>query len=971
MTKYAELRLRIDRGVGRGSYRIVATGPAGEALGRFKLPFSELELENFILKVGATRRGRRRIDSPEMELAKNFGTKLFGALFEGDVRELYRSSFSETRSSGQGLRVTLSLTGAPELLQVPWEYMYDHPSFLSISTWTPIVRYLDLPKPRRPLQVALPIRILAMVSSPNDAEVIDAPQERAKLEAALKPLIEAGAIAIDWLAEASLRALQRQLRRGDYHVFHFIGHGGYDQDADDGVLLFEDEVGRGRRVSGIQLGTILADEVSLRLAVLNSCEGARSSLQDPFSGVATSLIEREIPAVIGMQFEITDRAAIVFAGEFYSALADGLPVDSSVAEARKAIYADQNDIEWGTPVLFMRVADGRLFDVQSHAPIRAEGGSPAAAAAAIGAAEVPAEAIIDGAASRERERAEEEDRLARAEAEAVEREREAAEALAAAEQLEKERREEERVAREAAERAERERAAAEAERLEAERLEQDRLAREAAERAERERAAAEAQRLEAERLEQERLAREAADAAEREEQARLAREAAEAAERDRAAAEATKRAEQTRSDQEANRAAAERENAAQERTAALAAGIASAPPPQSVAVEPQSNAAEASSALPGAALATAAGAVAAPSTATADAAADASRSAGGVPAARRVASEGQFRLGRTAARAALGSLVGLVMSWVWLANATTYFDGSSPDDVLNEVALTLLAVTTAVALVEGRWPALRIPGGRTYRFVGGNRWVASAIEGSIVGGLVGWLTAVAFWLQQSDDKAVKPELFLLYAVSTGLGFVIAEAVIHAFRPAGAAPSRDLSGASTPTVVEGGAADGPDPSSRDASAARFSLARAGARAALGGLVGVAMAWLLARIVAGSDFEGVAGGTLVGNFLGEAVWTMITITSAVLFVEFLWPALRVPSGTAYRSVGGNRWAATAIEGLIAGGSVGWLTSLAFWEFTPGGPSQFYWESIMWHSLLTGLGFLIAEAVIHAFRGRPSAS
>ena len=38
MTTYSELRLRIDRGVSRGSYRIVATGPAGEALGRFKMP---------------------------------------------------------------------------------------------------------------------------------------------------------------------------------------------------------------------------------------------------------------------------------------------------------------------------------------------------------------------------------------------------------------------------------------------------------------------------------------------------------------------------------------------------------------------------------------------------------------------------------------------------------------------------------------------------------------------------------------------------------------------------------------------------------------------------------------------------------------------------------------------------------------------------------------------------------------------
>jgi len=388
VTSYAELRIRIDRGVGRGSYRVVAAGPSGEALGRFKLPFSDLELENFILRVGATRRGRRRVESPEMELAKTFGAKLFGAVFEGDVRELYRSSIAETRADGAGLRVSLSLTGAPELLQVPWEYLYDHPSFLSISTWTPIVRYLDLPKPRRPLQVELPLRILAMVSAPSDAERIDGPQERAKLEEALKPLIDIGAIAIDWLEEASLRALQRQLRKADYHVFHYIGHGGYDQNVDDGILLFEDEAGRGRRTSGIQLGTILADEVSLRLAVLNSCEGARSSIQDPFSGVATSLIEREIPAVIGMQFEITDRAAIVFAGEFYSALADGLAVDSSVAEARKAIYADENDIEWGTPVLFMRVADGRLFEVAAHAPIRA--GAATRADAPVAAAMVTA-----------------------------------------------------------------------------------------------------------------------------------------------------------------------------------------------------------------------------------------------------------------------------------------------------------------------------------------------------------------------------------------------------------------------------------------------------------------------------------------------------------------------------------------------------------------------------------------------------
>jgi hypothetical protein len=116
-------------------------------------------------------------------------------------------------------------------------------------------------------------------------------------------------------------------------------------------------------VSGPQLATLLADETTLRLAVLNACEGARNSLSDPFSGVASCLVQREIPAVIAMQLEITDRAAITFAGELYSALADGYPVDAALAEARKAIFADRNDVEWATPVLFMRVADGRIFDI--------------------------------------------------------------------------------------------------------------------------------------------------------------------------------------------------------------------------------------------------------------------------------------------------------------------------------------------------------------------------------------------------------------------------------------------------------------------------------------------------------------------------------------------------------------------------------------------------------------------------------
>jgi len=149
---------------------------------------------------------------------------------------------------------------------------------------------------------------------------------------------------------------------------HFVGHGGFDTQAQDGVLILEDEQGRGRRVSGQSLATVLTDHAPLRLVVLNSCEGARTARADPFAGVAQSLVQQGIPAVIAMQFEISDAASITFAHEFYAALADGYPVDAALGDARGAIFAQVNDLEWGTPVLYLRAPDGVILAPQGMQP---------------------------------------------------------------------------------------------------------------------------------------------------------------------------------------------------------------------------------------------------------------------------------------------------------------------------------------------------------------------------------------------------------------------------------------------------------------------------------------------------------------------------------------------------------------------------------------------------------------------------
>jgi hypothetical protein len=369
---YDELMLRLDRRAD-GSYVAFASTRAAEAITDFELPFSELELENFILRVSRPR-GRRRIDGSALGEARRFGASLFNALFRGEVQTLYRDALAQARRQGRGVRITLCLSKSPELIDVPWEYLFDDPDFLAVSAFTPVVRYLDRPRAYRPLRVESPLRVLGVVSSPAEYERLDVESERDNLTRALSDSIDAGAVELHWLEKPTLGALLKALQAQPFHVLHYIGHGAYDREAERGVLLFEDESGWARPVSGDKLGMILHDFWSLRLAVLNACEGARTARTDPFAGVAGALVQRDIPAVVAMQFEISDEAAIVFAGGFYRPLAAGLPVDTSLAAARLAILAERSDdIEWGTPVLFMRVPDGRIFATGDHdGPAEAE-----------------------------------------------------------------------------------------------------------------------------------------------------------------------------------------------------------------------------------------------------------------------------------------------------------------------------------------------------------------------------------------------------------------------------------------------------------------------------------------------------------------------------------------------------------------------------------------------------------------------
>jgi TonB family protein len=553
--KYDDFDLQIEPAGEKFRVRLL-NAPTGQATTEFELPFTDVELSNFLSRIGQIRRTMRRVDAPELQAAKAFGGKLFNAVFSGEMIAQLRGSMEQASDREHGLRIRLRLTDVPALADLPWEFLYDATQnhFLTTSSETPVVRFLDLPQRVTPLRVTLPLRVLVMIASPRNLKLLDAEGEWERLKESLSDLLRAGQIVLERLPLATLDGLRLRARGMPFHIFHFIGHGGFDDVAQDGVLQFEDENGMSYPVRGEMLGMHLHDHRTLRLAVLNACEGARSSRQDPFSGVAQSLLQQRVPAVIAMQFEISDGAAKVFASEFYRAVAEGNPVDAAVCESRKALFREEFGQEWATPVLYMRTQEGQLFELQA-----------AVGAAAPGSGVVKAEKLL-----REIEEASQEAaRRAEGERQAAVREEQERAAKAEAERRAAAKAEEERIAREkeeaelaAAEKAATERARAIAQAEEKARLERERVEaeRKTAAKAEAERQAAlkaEAERAAKAQAEAERVAQEKADA--KRAAAEKAMKESEAAESSRAQREAAEKARSEQLKEETERRSRERE----------------------------------------------------------------------------------------------------------------------------------------------------------------------------------------------------------------------------------------------------------------------------------------------------------------------------------------------------------------------------------------------------------------------------
>jgi hypothetical protein len=290
------------------------------------------------------------------------GDRLFRALLGGDLLAGYDTARQEAELGGQSLRLRLRIVPS-ELAVLPWEYLCDtrrgEPDYPARTA--ALVRGVVLPHAEQPLAVDPPLRIVGMVGSPGKRAALERQRTRQRLEDALKGVQRFGLATVEWVDGGSLRDLQRALRAGSWHVFHFIGQSAPGA----GALILTDRQGRMQELDAAGLGGLLAGQSDLRLVVLSAGDDG----QGEFAPLAADLLERGIPAVLVLPYAIEGRTAAQLYRTFYETLAEGYPVDAALTDARRAAGPwPSNTIAWGAAALYLGSTDGLLFRMPGAVP---------------------------------------------------------------------------------------------------------------------------------------------------------------------------------------------------------------------------------------------------------------------------------------------------------------------------------------------------------------------------------------------------------------------------------------------------------------------------------------------------------------------------------------------------------------------------------------------------------------------------
>lgn len=268
------------------------------------------------------------------------------------------------RAGGELIRIRLRVPEDGPLSSLPWEMMHggNDLGHLAIDSSVSIVRDLSRiggdgfrrPPPK--------LKVLIAWSDPADMPVDRIEDEVELLRSALDRA--SGRIELlDTLEHANVATLPGCLLTEGCDILHFLGHGGEEDSR--GVIYIEDGRGDALPLSADELRPMLSPVRSIprpTLIILTACRTAGAA-----SGVASLaeelVLKTEVPAVVGMGYDISPESAQAFSQGFYSALSEHGQVDYAVSSGRAALVSEltPDALDWAIPRLYTRARNGVIF----------------------------------------------------------------------------------------------------------------------------------------------------------------------------------------------------------------------------------------------------------------------------------------------------------------------------------------------------------------------------------------------------------------------------------------------------------------------------------------------------------------------------------------------------------------------------------------------------------------------------------
>lgn len=179
------------------------------------------------------------------------------------------------------------------------------------------------------------IRVLMLAANPTGTGRLAIDEEARQITERLRLSNDRDAFDLQTCWAVRPMDLLQYLNQHRPQIVHFSGHGDRG-----GEIVLAGRDGSASPVSAAALGDLFRiARGTVRVVVLNACHSA----------AAIQAISQHVDYVVGMNAPITDEAATIFAGAFYSALGFRRPVREAFDQAVVALalhgYADQHTPE--------------------------------------------------------------------------------------------------------------------------------------------------------------------------------------------------------------------------------------------------------------------------------------------------------------------------------------------------------------------------------------------------------------------------------------------------------------------------------------------------------------------------------------------------------------------------------------------------------------------------------------------------